>query len=237
MENLNIRPKSSITTSSNKNSRVFAVASAKTNNGDIADTPDINEQIMETKQPETKPSNRIIRSVKNGFSTIMKPFYKTNALISKYYIKSLIFIVILFLVINIFWFYNMDAESSDLQFQRTVVGEPGNKQFKCNYATDGFYYTFTTLSTIGYGDIIPLTPAAKQWATLMQIVVIYLTLKLCDYAYSDGKENSTNTFIQMIKTLQKEISEQTKKEIELARAEIRLGKFYTHEQVKKKLGL
>jgi predicted transcriptional regulator len=34
-----------------------------------------------------------------------------------------------------------------------------------------------------------------------------------------------------------EISEQAKKEIELARAEIKSGKFYTHEQVKKKLGL
>ena len=34
-----------------------------------------------------------------------------------------------------------------------------------------------------------------------------------------------------------EISEQTKKELEAARAEIKAGKFYTHAQVKKQLGL
>ena len=34
-----------------------------------------------------------------------------------------------------------------------------------------------------------------------------------------------------------EISEQTKKELEAARAEIKAGKFYTHAQTKKQLGL
>jgi hypothetical protein len=34
-----------------------------------------------------------------------------------------------------------------------------------------------------------------------------------------------------------EISAQTKKELDIARLEIKSGKFYTHEQVKKKLGL
>ena len=34
-----------------------------------------------------------------------------------------------------------------------------------------------------------------------------------------------------------EINEETKKEIEQARADYKAGKFYTHEQVKKKLGL
>ena len=35
----------------------------------------------------------------------------------------------------------------------------------------------------------------------------------------------------------KELNEETKREIERARADIRAGKFYTHEQVKKKLGI
>ncbi len=34
-----------------------------------------------------------------------------------------------------------------------------------------------------------------------------------------------------------EINEETKKEIERARADYKAGKFYTHEQVKKRLGL
>ena len=34
-----------------------------------------------------------------------------------------------------------------------------------------------------------------------------------------------------------ELSEETKRDIEKARAEVRAGKVYTHEQVKKRLGL
>jgi len=34
-----------------------------------------------------------------------------------------------------------------------------------------------------------------------------------------------------------ELNEETKKDIEQARADIKAGKFYTHEQVRKKLGL
>lgn len=34
-----------------------------------------------------------------------------------------------------------------------------------------------------------------------------------------------------------ELNEETKKEIEQARADIKAGRFYTHEQVKKELGL
>jgi predicted transcriptional regulator len=34
-----------------------------------------------------------------------------------------------------------------------------------------------------------------------------------------------------------ELNEETKKEVELARKEVKTGKFYTHEQVKKRLGL
>jgi len=35
----------------------------------------------------------------------------------------------------------------------------------------------------------------------------------------------------------KELNEETKREIEQARADVKAGKFYTHEQAKKKLGL
>ena len=35
----------------------------------------------------------------------------------------------------------------------------------------------------------------------------------------------------------KELNEKTKRAVERARADIKAGKFYTHEQVKKKLGL
>ena len=34
-----------------------------------------------------------------------------------------------------------------------------------------------------------------------------------------------------------ELNEETKKQIEIAREDIKAGRFYTHEQVKKKLGM
>lgn len=143
-----------------------------------------------------------------NIATLMKPLSVLNSLISKYYVRSLIVIIILFVIVNIVWFNSMDANSSDLAFNRTVIGPEGDKQFKCSNATDGLYFTFSTLSTVGYGDIAPISSAAKQWTTLMHVIIIYLTLKLCDYAYNsgDGEENSANTYILIIKDLQKKIN-------------------------------
>jgi hypothetical protein len=157
--------------------------------------------------PNLIPVKKKSALMKN-IATLMKPLSVLNSLISKYYVRSLIVIIILFVIVNIVWFNSMDANSSDLAFNRTVIGPEGDKQFKCSNATDGLYFTFTTLSTVGYGDIAPLSSAAKQWTTLMHVIIIYLTLKLCDYAYNsgDGEENSANTYILIIKDLQKKIN-------------------------------
>ncbi len=50
------------------------------------------------------------------------------------------------------------------------------------------------------------------------------------------KESYEEVILEMIEDT-KEISEETQKEIKTARQEIASGKFYTHKQVKKKLGL
>jgi predicted transcriptional regulator len=57
---------------------------------------------------------------------------------------------------------------------------------------------------------------------------------------SDRKISKKDTYEEIIWDLLEdtmELNEQTKKEIEIARKEIKEGKFYTHEQVKKELGL
>ncbi len=46
-----------------------------------------------------------------------------------------------------------------------------------------------------------------------------------------------NDVIEMLIEDSRELSEETKREIEKARAEIKKGKFKTHEQVKAELGL
>ncbi|HLF55192.1 MAG TPA: hypothetical protein VI612_05755 [Candidatus Nanoarchaeia archaeon] len=50
------------------------------------------------------------------------------------------------------------------------------------------------------------------------------------------KESYEEVIWDLIEDTQ-ELSEETKKEIDKARAEFKKGKFYTHEQVKKELGL
>ena len=51
-----------------------------------------------------------------------------------------------------------------------------------------------------------------------------------------GKESYEEVIWNLVEDTM-EVNEQTKKEIEQARADIKAGKFHTHEQVKKKLGL
>jgi hypothetical protein len=39
------------------------------------------------------------------------------------------------------------------------------------------YYSFTTMTTLGYGDIVPLTPPARMFSTLEAVVgQIYLAV-------------------------------------------------------------
>ena len=51
-----------------------------------------------------------------------------------------------------------------------------------------------------------------------------------------GKESYEEVIWDMVED-SIEINEETKREIERARVDIKAGKFYTHEQVKKRLGL
>jgi predicted CopG family antitoxin len=51
-----------------------------------------------------------------------------------------------------------------------------------------------------------------------------------------GKESYEEVILDLVEDTM-ELSEETKKSIARARTEIKAGRFYTHEQVKKKLGL
>lgn len=50
-------------------------------------------------------------------------------------------------------------------------------------------------------------------------------------------EDVINKLVDIIAEENMELSEQTKKDIEISRREIKAGKFYTAEEVKKRLGL
>lgn len=46
------------------------------------------------------------------------------------------------------------------------------KQFTFRSTIDPFYFSFTTMSTIGYGDIVPLTKFAKMVVMSQQMIVL-----------------------------------------------------------------
>ena len=51
-------------------------------------------------------------------------------------------------------------------------------------ALDACHYTFSSISTVGYGDISPKTSVAKSWTIFYHMLTIILSLKLFDYYYN-----------------------------------------------------
>ena len=73
---------------------------------------------------------------------------------------------------------------------------------------------------------------------LVMATTIQVSEKLLD-TLKRRKQYDKESYEEVIRNLIEdtiEINEETKKEIEQARTDIKSGKFYTHEQVKKKLG-
>jgi hypothetical protein len=53
--------------------------------------------------------------------------------------------------------------------------------------TDAAYFTSTTLSTCGYGDIMPVTPYGKKIVAAEQIFIIFLAFGLLALKDANGK--------------------------------------------------
>lgn len=51
-----------------------------------------------------------------------------------------------------------------------IIGQNGGFNVKINSLLDAAYFTIVTLSTIGYGDIYPVTPIAKVFVIILIIV-------------------------------------------------------------------
>lgn len=71
------------------------------------------------------------------------------------------------------------------------VDEQGSFQGKFY---DQLYYSFITMGTVGYGDLLPKTPVAKSFATLIGVsgqlyVAIIIAMLVGKYSASSGQSN------------------------------------------------
>jgi hypothetical protein len=121
----------------------------------------------------------------------MKYLNKFNLLIQKNLAVFVIIVCLFLIIINTIWFSVMDPnETIKNPFNRTTI-ETNNKKLKfiSDPFTDACHYTFTTMSTVGYGDITPKSTAAKYWTMFMHIIAIFISWRLFDYYISDDSSN------------------------------------------------
>jgi len=94
--------------------------------------------------------------------------------INSYLLLGMAFAIIIGLIVEI------DPQS--LSFKTDIITDPAISNF-----SEIVYYGFVTMSTLGYGDIVPLTPVAKSVAILTAVggqiyIAVILALLVGKYA-------------------------------------------------------
>jgi hypothetical protein len=87
-----------------------------------------------------------------------------------------------------------------MAYQQEAFNLPGRKLVASQEAdplSDYVYYTFVTFATLGYGDILPKTPAAKSLAILIAVVgqlyvATIIAMLVGKYAGSASRESMEN---------------------------------------------
>lgn len=134
-----------------------------------------------------------------------------NLLIQKHFVAYVILCIVLIIIVNWIWFSTMDPNENldNYSFNRPSIilekDKEGNlikSKFISDSFTDACHYTFTTMSTVGYGDITPKSTSAKYWTMIMHIVSIVMSLKLFEYFITD--DASSKALLKRINELDKE---------------------------------
>ena len=139
-------------------------------------------------------------------------FYKNLIQKPAFWIQShyIITIVIVFFIIyigNLILFLHEKDNIDGGHFHRNIIEKNGKKQYASSAPLDAAHYTFTTLSTVGYGDIIPKTSSAKIWTMFTHLLVIFSTLKLFDYI-SNPNANSISSLMNIVKELDSKVEKE-----------------------------
>ena len=85
---------------------------------------------------------------------------------------------VLFASINVYLLVGIIGGYSFMLLENFIPGSLGNLTMDSLTDPSGFFYfSFTTLSTLGYGDIVPMNPPARSIAMFLSILgPLYLTL-------------------------------------------------------------
>lgn len=116
---------------------------------------------------------------------ILKPSY----FMQSHFIFSLMCVIVIIFIGNfiLFSYENDDVDKGHFARNFDTIGD--KKEYISSPELDAFHYTLTTISTIGYGDIIPKTSTAKRWTIFTHMLVILMSYKLFDYIYNPNSKS------------------------------------------------
>lgn len=99
-----------------------------------------------------------------------KLFHTINNNIKNNLFIVIIILLLLFIIVNLYLFYK-PKDNINCHFNN--ISGPLKKNI-----IDSIYFTVNTITTTGYGDIIPTSTFSKIWVSFMQLSTMYLTLHL-----------------------------------------------------------
>ncbi len=93
-----------------------------------------------------------------------------NQHIGKHLISTILFVFLVFTLICTLLMYYSD--------QTHAFNVP--KGSKLDAIVNGTYFTMTTMSTVGFGDITPQTKSCKLFVMIIQLTTMFLGMRLFD---------------------------------------------------------
>ena len=122
---------------------------------------------MSTKSVKTDILNTL-SNVKNNANQAFSTSIRHMTDIHDYWIKKIAFIFLIYTIVYIILFINTD----------NLFNVTTDKTGKSNaeVAMDAIYFSTTTSSTIGYGDILPIHWGSKLLVSTHQMMLLLITL-------------------------------------------------------------
>ncbi len=97
-------------------------------------------------------------------NAIKRSIARLSSYVDKHLVRSFFVVFIVFTLINAFVFYYVDDNKA---FNN-------KKTDKTGAFVDGLYFTITTISTVGFGDICPQKNWSKIYTVFMQLTTLFL---------------------------------------------------------------